>query len=240
MQLESGARISMGQLKIGDRIATMDSTTGAIVFSEVLLFLDRDVDMTRSFVNIKTASGQVLSITETHLVHVVKTDKCDEASCVETIYAGNVQVGYNVLVTSDDGHVFYDRVESVNVKRLRGVYAPLTATGTLVVDNVVASAYAVIDSQAIAHAAFAPVRWACAVSSSFKSLFSWVSSTTDNNINEIDNEIISDNTLLSKVTHDQDEAPRTLRLPSVDGIHWYADILYSIADYILPQHLVRR
>ena len=234
----------MGQLKIGDRIATMDSTTGNIVFSEVLLFLDRDVDMTRAFVNIKTASGQVLSITETHLVHVVKEDKCDEAkaSCVETIYAGNVQVGYNVLVTSADGRVFYDRVESVNVKRLRGVYAPLTATGTLVVDNVVASAYAVIDSQSIAHAAFAPVRWACAVSSSFKSLFSWLPSATDNYIKEddIDNEIISDNTLLSKVTHDQDETPRTLRLHSVDGIHLYADMLYSIADYILPQHLVRR
>lgn len=239
--LESGARISMSSLRVGDKIAAMDSVSGDLVYSEVIMFLDRDVDRTRSFVNILTESGELLSITDSHLVHVVKKDTCEKASCVETIFAGNVELGHHVLVNRD-GNIFYDRVVKIDVKRLRGVYAPLTATGTLVVDNVVASAYAVIDSQAIAHAAFAPVRLANFVAENFNYLISAVTmaepTVKNMNYNEISSNSIeigenSDNTL-SKITH------RTMRLPSSDGIHWYANLLYSVADNILPGHLVNR
>ncbi|KAH3825799.1 hypothetical protein DPMN_127681 [Dreissena polymorpha] len=40
----------------------------------------------------------------------------------------------------------------------RGIYAPLTKHGTILVDDVIASCYALIDNIYIAHASFAPMR----------------------------------------------------------------------------------
>ena len=50
------------------------------------------------------------------------------------------------------------RVLKVETKVQTGVYAPLTSEGNLVVDDVLVSCYAVIDSQTIAHISFAPLR----------------------------------------------------------------------------------
>merc|ERR1719411_1113449 len=56
------------------------------------------------------------------------------------------------------GSLVPSRVISVETVVDSGVYAPLTARGNLVVDDVLASCYAQIDSQETAHLAFAPVR----------------------------------------------------------------------------------
>lgn len=53
-----------------------------------------------------------------------------------------------IAVTNDD-----------DAHRRPGVYAPLTATGTIVVDNVAASCYALVGSHALAQWTMAPVRW---------------------------------------------------------------------------------
>ena len=91
------------------------------------------------------------------------------------------------------------RVTSIEVTLERGVYAPLTAEGNLVVDDVLASCYAVVDSQAIAHLAFAPVR----LYESIKDVF-----------------------------FGSDKKESTL-----EGVHPYADILYSTARYLIPNRI---
>ena len=268
----------MSEVAVGDKIAALDAA-GRLVYSEVLLFLDRNTAETRNFVQIRTASGQLLSITDSHLVQVIKEDRKEECStldatadCYETIFAGNVQVGYSVLVQrrdgDDDRHFYHDRVIEVSAKQMHGVYAPLTADGTLVVDNVVASAYAVIDSQSIAHAAFGPVRWARYWADNVKYLWSAVTkmsphSDTKHNNNPLSSVITSNNiddnhhnsqlelresgkedggstSFLPHHSLDNNNVDTTLIRGGSDGIHWYADLLYSVAGYILPGHLVHR
>ena len=208
VKISTGETILMSELRVGDSIQAVN-TAGELVYSEVLLFLDRDPEQVRTFLNLETESGSVLTLTSSHLVHV--STSCTELSCFQATFAGSVEPGHFILVSENSLHP--EKVVKVSVSRLKGVYAPLTYTGTLVVENIVASSYAIIDNQSIAHASFAPVRWASIFKSNLKHL--WVS--------------------MSSLSTSE---PRTGRSVPPNGVHWYANILYTIAGYILPNHLV--
>ena len=207
----------MSDLRVGDSVLSMDGS-GAMVYSEVLLFLDRDPGQVRTFINLKTDSGRVLTLTPSHLVETSKFDSVSSGSLESTrsefrsTFAGTVESGDLVLVNID-GSLHAEKVVEVSVNKLKGVYAPLTYTGTLVVDDVLASSYAVIDSQTIAHAAFAPVRWLTSLKSNVKNMW-------------------------RTITFSSSE-PRSLPYIPADGVHWYASMLYSLAGYLLPDHLVK-
>ena len=153
--LEDGRQKNMSQLALGDKIQSVDSQ-GNLVYSEVLMFLDREPEERTRFVTLKTEDGAVLTLTASHLVYAGAPD-CWDLQCMSPVYAGNVERGHNLLVR--EGRMEASTVLSVTSSHHTGVFAPLTRAGNLVVDGVLASCYAVIDSQSIAHAAFAPVRW---------------------------------------------------------------------------------
>ena len=213
MVLESGRIKNMSEVVVGDKIQAMDNT-GKMVFSEVLMFMDREPRETRKFVRITTEEGAVLTLTSTHLVHTGAQD-CGDLQCFIPSYAGNIMPGMKVMVNK--GTLLPQVVAKVEMTSHTGVYAPLTNTGNLVVDDVLASCYAVIDSQSIAHAAFAPVRWWHSIEQSVGQLYRTI-------------------TFTQAVTN---TAPRTSTLPPPPtGVHWYPDLLYRLARYLMPSHLV--
>lgn len=69
--------------------------------------------------------------------------------------AGNLAL----QITSGHSRVFFDQIVSVNYVTRKGIYAPLTREGNIVVNSVVASCYALISDHDLAHMSFAPVRW---------------------------------------------------------------------------------
>ena len=161
---ELQGRKNMSELRPGERVQAVDGE-GRLVFSEVLFFLDRQPSRAMQFVSVRVAGGKVVSLTATHLVYTAPPG-CSQRDCFSPSYAGLVVPGQLLLVGEN---VLAARpVESVEVVRQTGVFAPLTSAGNIMVDGVLASCYAVIDSQTIAHTAFAPVRW-------YYSLASWVS-----------------------------------------------------------------
>jgi hedgehog len=250
--LESGARVAMSQLHRGDRIASLDPATGRLVYSEVLLFLDRDPDRQRRFVTLTTASGTRLSLTETHLIHVAEGD-CHLADCSRTAYAGSIEVGHRVLVaisSNEDDREDNFRVEEViaiSTESYRGVYAPLTATGTLVVDNVVASCYAVIDSQSVAHAAFGPLRLWANTRAALRHLVSWSSLSSSASSSSSSSSSSSGGSSVPRTLASSSEISDNMRSApartaeedeALVGVHWYADLLYSVARWLMPGHMV--
>jgi len=201
----------MDEVVPGDKVKAVASD-GSLVFSEVLMFLDRSPKEVRRYVTLKTEEGRSLKLTPTHLVYA--GDRwCDELSCMRATFAGLVEEGQAVMVEEEE--VLVARlVEEVSSTTELGVFAPLTREGNLVVEGVLASSYAVIDSQRIAHASFAPVRWVSSFSDGVRALWRTIS---------LGESLPRSSGALS---------------PLAEGVHWYPRVLYTVAGYLLPSHLL--
>ncbi|XP_023933828.2 tiggy-winkle hedgehog protein [Bicyclus anynana] len=177
---EEGPR-DIATLKKGDRVLGADDD-GKMVYSEVLTFIDREPNATRQFVEVTAENGVSITTTPSHLLLLAAADGWRES------FATNIEAG-DVLLTRGQGSVMRpSRVVKTRLVSKRGVYAPLTRTGTIIVDDALASCYALVRSHALAHAAMAPLRW----------MAGWTS-------NEVSR-----------------------------GVHWYANALYNVGDYVLP------
>jgi len=172
--LEGGERIPMRDLMPGQSVLASNAN-GELTFSKVLLFLDRVEGEVREFVEISTEDGKTLSLTPSHLIYVdhqtwqneVSPEDVEESSFV-AVFASDVSVGDRVLVAASTGELIPQTVTSKTLKwRQEGAFAPLTETGSVVVDGVAVSCYAVVDSHRVAHLAFAPMR-------AYHSLTSWL------------------------------------------------------------------
>ena len=153
VRLESGRTTTMSRLSLSDRVLTVDAA-GRFAYSPVFMFLHRDADLVTSFYTVETAAGRTITLTPDHLVHAA--DSPDGAA--RPTFARNVREGRYLHVRADNGTRVASRVTRVTSRTRAGVFAPLTKDGTIVVDDVIASCYAVIDSQTVAHACFAPLR----------------------------------------------------------------------------------
>ncbi|XP_017886314.1 sonic hedgehog protein A [Ceratina calcarata] len=210
VRTESGTTKRLDQVQLGERIAALDSK-GDIVYSEVIAFLDRSLTERRQFVQLITESGRVLTLTPAHLVPIEGKS---------SIFAGRVQPGDKILVRDPDEEneiehrLRWDKVVETRLVLEEGVYAPLTTEGTLLVDDVVASCYAVIDNQEVAHLGFLPYR-----------MWSTVKSFFERRPPAVENQRYSD------VRQDSSTAQE-------EGILWYASLLYWISSYVTPSGML--
>ncbi|XP_063979467.1 indian hedgehog protein isoform X2 [Diachasmimorpha longicaudata] len=216
----------LSSLEVGEEIASLDSN-GEIVFSEMIAFLDYAPSSKRQFIRLTTFSGRQLTLTPSHLVPVEPKDLKIPSS---TFYAANVQVGDRILVRDDDktrpggSRVRWDDVVEAELVLEEGLYAPLTREGTVIVDDVVASCYAIVNSQTIAQIGFFPLRILSTITNGLQTVkdFFWGShETQDIDTNEIKG---------SKSVDSRWSRP--------EGIHWYANFLYSISTYVLPPSML--
>lgn len=204
-----GSRRRMADLEVGDHVLSLDRASGRLVYSEVILFLDRSPRDSRKFLRLRTRGGKSVLLTPSHLVL-----RLGEGLQTEQVFAAQVEVGDHVMVR-DSADVFVrDTVVSVEAQWVQhgGVYAPLTRTGTLLVDDVLVSCYAQFNSQTVAHLAFAPFRLYFNVKESFERLWTVVSMPVS----------------AWRVT------TRRLRSDPPEGIHPYALFLYELSDYVMP------
>ncbi len=171
--LADGRRKHIKDLKVGDRVLTADEE-GNVLSSDFIMFIDHDPTTTRQFIVIETSEPFTkLILTAAHLVFV---GNASASSGTTAIFASNVKPGDTVLVSEGTSK----SLKRVTVKRIyteehEGSYAPVTAHGTIIVDRVLASCYAVIESHKWAHWAFAPVRLS-------HKLMTWLFPSRDSNV----------------------------------------------------------
>ncbi|KAM9751891.1 desert hedgehog protein [Menidia menidia] len=151
-----GRQKTLSSLSAGDWVMAL-SETGQVVFSQVLLFLHRDRESCSTFVFLETEDGHTLALTSHHLVFVDPRCRHD-SSQYQAQFASRAKTGDCVLISTAGGQARPSRIVSVSAAESVGVYAPLTEAGTLFVDGVLASSYAVVEDHRLAHWAFGPLR----------------------------------------------------------------------------------
>lgn len=212
--LADGHLKRMSQLEIGDRVLTMNSE-GKLEYSQVMMFMHYSPNQLSQFLRITTTSGINITITPSHLI--LRWQKPNVSSLYEAkpVYARDVKVSEQLLIHGHtaDRPLYVDEIARIEVVYETGVYAPLTETGTIVVNDIVASCYAIIYSQRLAHLAFAPIRVFNTMETSFSRFYYLITKP-----------FISKNTNSTVVA----------RYAPQQGIHWYCKLLRGISNFIIP------
>ncbi len=239
----------LSSLAPGDRVMAL-SGTGQVVFSQVLLFLHRDQESWATFLILETDDGHRLAVTPQHLVFLVSDCRLDITE-YQAQFASRAKTGDCVLIHTAEGQARPSRIISVSVEESLGVFAPLTEAGTVFVDGVLASSYALVEDHKLAHWAFGPVR----LLSSFNQLL-WGETTTEQPTRDSETACTKTplhcSTLASKdeagvhvnisILNKQDNLSEPLRSEmketdflqrQTSAVHWYARLLYSFGRIFL-------
>ncbi|XP_006887716.1 PREDICTED: sonic hedgehog protein [Elephantulus edwardii] len=237
VHLEKGGTKLVKDLSPGDRVLAADDQ-GRLLYSDFLTFLDREDGAKKVFYVIETREPRErLLLTAAHLLFVAPHNHSEAAgepaqpsglgarlrpppggaAGRRALFASRVRPGQLVYVVAErngDRRLLPAAVHSVTLREeATGAYAPLTAQGTILINRVLASCYAVIEEHSWAHWAFAPFRLAHAL------LAALAPSCTDHS---------GGDARLPAPVPDAPAAP-----DAATGIHWYSQLLYQIGTWLL-------
>ncbi len=154
--LADGNTIPMSQLAVGDHVMSMDQS-GKLTVSPVIMFMHVNLKQRMTFYMLHTEHGYNVTLTPGHLMHASHSSLEDPSRATQ-VFASHVTPGQYVYI-SDKNHVIRaSRVVDVTVLTSVGAYAPLTHEGTIVVNDVITSCYAMVSDPWLAHTWLSPVR----------------------------------------------------------------------------------
>jgi len=151
LQMESGEQKMIQDLAVGDVVSTRYG------FSEVFTFLDKRAEETAlfnkfSFLN-ENDEVQSVSMTPEHLILASR-----DGESAKFILASDVIVGDYIYHKNAAGVTIPVVVSQKEEIEARGLYTPATLDGTVVVNGVVSSSYAIV-SHEVSHMVLAPLRF---------------------------------------------------------------------------------
>lgn len=180
--LEGGGTKQMRHLLPGDRVLVSSTTDDSVplLYSPVISFLDHQPNVTKIFYTIGTDAGLHITLTAAHLIFATDCTggpsksgweeasqgtkgegRSSHGSGLRTVFASEVRPGQCVFISDreEKSHARLSVVTFVEEQRSTGLYAPLTQHGSIVVNGVLASCYAAVDSHELSHWALAPLRF---------------------------------------------------------------------------------
>jgi len=132
-------RIPLSKLRTGDEILVAITDKGeavSLAYEPVISWLHHQPEIEMEVVEVKHAQGAV-SLTPDHMIFRRSADN----NILEAVAAQDMCEGDRVLSPWIDGNLNEPKVTSVSVGTASGAYAPLTPSGTLLVDGTVVSCY---------------------------------------------------------------------------------------------------
>lgn len=240
-----GVQKSLSSVAAGDRVMAL-SGTGQVVLSQVLLFLHQDQESWSTFLSLETEDGHRLALTPHHLVFLAPHCRLDSSE-YQAQFASRAKTGDCVLIHTAEAQVRPSRIISVSEEESVGVYAPLTEAGSVFVEGVLASSYALVDDHRLAHWAFGPVRLLFSLNQLLWGKTRKEQQTTDG---ETACTKTYSSTLAAKdragvcvnngTLYTQDSLSEPLRMEmkekQTSDVHWYAKLLYSLGSIFLDSN----
>ena len=147
---EDGVKM-MKHLHLGEKVLCLTQKNQAI-YSKVIAFLHYEPNEDAEYLMIETKRTSV-TMSANHLIFVATSPE------PRAIFAGLVKPGDLVMCFSNVlKKPTLAAVTHVQAIRRRGIYAPLTSHGRILVDGVSTSCYASVGNPSIVHSAFIPLR----------------------------------------------------------------------------------
>ena len=146
--LNSRAR-RIESLQVGDKVLVI--TNNGIQSDTVITFIHRQPEIVEEFLQIVTKKEKILLITADHLLFVEVTGQST------AIPARDVKIGDTVYVRGSHGSE-KDLVQSISTVYEKGAYAPVTLSGTILVNDVHTSCYFDVLSHEWSHRAMSIAR----------------------------------------------------------------------------------
>ncbi|XP_068242658.1 indian hedgehog protein-like [Palaemon carinicauda] len=157
-------QVKMADLTIGDTILA-GNEKGDPVWSPLVAWLDRRPNEEAQYLSISTEGGPQLTLSSSHLLFT-----SDENELLPR-FSGEISENERLLMMSDEFRhstattpehqgkkVMVTNITNITPVLKKGAYVPLTQTGTIFVNSILASCYASVTHD-LAHTALAPVRW---------------------------------------------------------------------------------
>ena len=163
------------ELQLGDEVQTV--LNGNLHMTTFLGWIHKEANHTEQFIKLNTESAQI-TLSEKHVIFHKPQGK--ERDPMATTFADLIEEG-DLLEVILDGEVHWERVVDKDHETRKGIYTPLTAAGTILVDNVFASCYADFLFQSVVMPLF-PTKQMCLLQSIFQAdiaflpvkLFPWL------------------------------------------------------------------
>ena len=136
----------MKDLKAGEKVLTMNDY-GEAVYSEISMIMHRQTDVTiKDYVELKTEDGPFVILSSFHLIFI---------SHSQAIFSKDVKLNQYLFTYNTSSKSF----KKSRIIRIRNVtksdaYAPLSMEGTIVVNDIYTSCYAVFPNHRVSHAVF--------------------------------------------------------------------------------------
>ena len=153
-----GLQKPLSDIRIGERVL-VDVKDNQLVFEPVYGFVHMKRDGFFDFLSInvefddRTDETTSLFVSPNHLIFWAN----DQGS-LTAVFASQLHVGDRVHALSHN-QLRPSTIRSIHLVREQGFYAPLTPSGTIVVDNVLASNYATVSNHDLAHRFMQVYRW---------------------------------------------------------------------------------
>jgi hypothetical protein len=137
-----------GPMQIKDMVGKSDlqllsrSEDNRVEMSPIMSWLHADAEKSMKFVEFNTESGHTLRLTETHLIY-----ETDCRGNKQTIFANKLTVG-NCVIVNDNAELVESKIVDKTIRLLKGIYAPVTVNGNVIVNDVLASCYVAFENEA--------------------------------------------------------------------------------------------
>ena len=141
--------INISDLEYGDYVKSYDLSKNEWIYSKFIFYLHKDDNIKAEYISIKLSTNKLLKLSKYHLIAI------NNSNNIEFIYANDLKLNDILIIDNNNNEINY--IININIIIEYGAYAPLLQSGTISVDNILASCYANTKWHKLVHLIFQPI-----------------------------------------------------------------------------------